>query len=427
MSTAMSGFPHPPVTGADPAPPVAPHQSADLSDASPARVSLTPGRHHEAHQGELDGAWWPRTRHVRTELNALVERLRLDLGAISRLSLSSTSWDSTPGHVRVADQDVRLVWFSLRDPRTVIVGYGAEEITLLVIPAAASAQSATRAMTMAADRHNSADPAEVLQASAVHSPDGRDMACATSPGESAHQQTPRRGDEASRSAADPVGAEARPPPVGRGTPTEGRRRRAYAHDAGGYDRRTRAFQTFRAAIIRALPLQPGQVVLDVGSGTGLCFASLLDKVGPSGRIIGIDASPEMVALARERVIREGWHNITLVQSPVIDAQLPALADAAVFCAVHDILRSPQALRRVMDSLRPRAWVSAGGGKWARPWMLGLNWQVQALHAPYVRSFEGFDRPWSHLERLIENVRVRELALGTGYVLTGRVQPAGHVS
>jgi hypothetical protein len=37
----------------------------------------------------------------------------------------------------------------------------------------------------------------------------------------------------------------------------------------------------------------------------------------------------------------------------------------------------------------------------------------------VRSFEGFDRPWNHLEQLIEDVHVRELAFGSGYVLTGR--------
>jgi SAM-dependent methyltransferase len=162
------------------------------------------------------------------------------------------------------------------------------------------------------------------------------------------------------------------------------------------------------------------VVLDVGCGTGLCFPLLLEKVGTHGSIVGVDASPEMLAVARERVTREGWGNITLIQSPVIDARIPVTADAAVFCAVHDVLRSPEALRRIVDSLRPGAWVAAGGGKWAAPWMVALNWQVRALHAPYLESFEGFDRPWSHLEHLVRDVHIRELALGSGYLLTGRV-------
>jgi predicted O-methyltransferase YrrM len=50
---------------------------------------------------------------------------------------------------------------------------------------------------------------------------------------------------------------------------------------------------------------------------------LLEKVGAHGRIVGIDASPEMVELARERVTRAGWRNITVMQSPVEDAQIAA--------------------------------------------------------------------------------------------------------
>ena len=127
----------------------------------------------------------------------------------------------------------------------------------------------------------------------------------------------------------------------------------------------------------------------------------------------------MAAVARERIAREGWGNVTVVQSAAEDAQIPVTADAALFCAVHDILQSPGALRNVMNHLRPGARVAAGGGKWAAPWMVAVNLLARMLHAPYVRSFEGFDRPWHHLEQLIEDVHVRELAFGSGYILTGR--------
>ncbi len=126
----------------------------------------------------------------------------------------------------------------------------------------------------------------------------------------------------------------------------------------------------------------------------------------------------MVAVARERIEQEGWHNVTVVQSPAEDAQIAPIADAALFCAVHDILQSPDALRNVLSKLRPGARVAAGGGKWAKPWMVAVNLPVRMLHAPYVRSFEGFGRPWHHLAQLLEDVHVRELALGSGYILTG---------
>ena len=202
---------------------------------------------------------------------------------------------------------------------------------------------------------------------------------------------------------------------------------AYREHARSYDLRTGVGQTYRRAVVEALPVRRGQVVLDVGCGTGLCHDSLLDKVGPRGGVVGIEESPEMVAVARERIEQEGWGNVSVVQSSAEDAQIAETADAALFCAVHDIMQSPDALRNVLGKLRPGAEVAAGGGKWAAPWMVALNLPVTMLHAPYVRSFEGFERPWHHLEQLLEDVHVRELGLGSGYIMTGQVpsrtQPA----
>ena len=203
-------------------------------------------------------------------------------------------------------------------------------------------------------------------------------------------------------------------------PAQGAARQpAYSQDARSYDQNTDAFQGYRRAVVEALPVRRGQVVLDVGCGTGLCCGLLVEKVGPRGAVVGIEESPEMAAVARERIARAGWPNATVVQAPAGEAQIPVIADAALFCAVHDILQSPGALRNVMNHLRPGAQVAAGGGKWAAPWLLAVNLLARMLHAPYVRSFEGFDRPWHHLEQLIEDVHVRELAFGSGYILTGR--------
>ena len=66
--------------------------------------------------------------------------------------------------------------------------------------------------------------------------------------------------------------------------------------------------------------------------------------------------------------------------------------------------------------------AAGAGDHARPRLalMGMNLLVSMLHAPYVGSFSGFSRPWRHLEQLVEDVQVREMGFGSGYIMTGRV-------
>ncbi|NMH99169.1 methyltransferase domain-containing protein [Pseudonocardia sp. K10HN5] len=198
---------------------------------------------------------------------------------------------------------------------------------------------------------------------------------------------------------------------------------AYGRDAAIYDSRTAAFAQYRRRLVDLLPLERGDVVLDVGCGTALCFALLHERIGPSGMIIGVDASRDMLEVAAERVAAHGWDNVVLVESAVEDAELPAVADHALFCAVHDVLQSGAALDNVLAHLRG-GWVAAGGGKWAPAWAVAVNAGVLALHAPFVRDFTGFDRPWSHLADRVPGLAVQDVAMGGGYLAAGRVHSGG---
>lgn len=84
------------------------------------------------------------------------------------------------------------------------------------------------------------------------------------------------------------------------------------------------------------------------------------------------------------------------------------------------LRSPAAVANVLGQLRPGGHVAAIGGKWAPPWMPTLNLAVFALHWPWVTTFEGFERPWSHIEQWVADLRVETLAGGAGFVAWGTV-------
>jgi ubiquinone/menaquinone biosynthesis C-methylase UbiE len=197
---------------------------------------------------------------------------------------------------------------------------------------------------------------------------------------------------------------------------------AYRSEAGDYDQRTDAFRHWRELLVTQLPVQLGDTVLDVGCGTGLCLPLLQQKVGPTGRIVGIDASEQMLEVAAARVAEQGWDNVELIAAPVADAAIEAVADAAVFCAVHDVMQSRAALGNVFDHLRPGAAVAAAGGKQPGPWTWP-SWRawVTDLHTPFIADFTGFDEPWRLLAEFAPDLRVRELAFGAGYLALGQAQ------
>src|SRR6201997_894053 len=63
-------------------------------------------------------------------------------------------------------------------------------------------------------------------------------------------------------------------------------------------------------------LRPGEVVIDLGSGGGLDVFLAARKVGPTGKAIGIDMTPEMLARARENAKRQGLANVEFHEASI---------------------------------------------------------------------------------------------------------------
>lgn len=195
----------------------------------------------------------------------------------------------------------------------------------------------------------------------------------------------------------------------------------YRRHAAGYDASAARTMALRRRVIGLLALQPGEVVLDIGAGTGLSYGPLREAVGPAGRVLAFEQSPDMFARAAERVAAQGWANVWHTCASAEAVQLPEPPDALLFNYVHDITRTPEALANLVRQARPGARIAVCGMKFF-PWWTGpLNLLAWAKNRPYNARAAELWRPWSLLEPLCAEWRRESIHAGMGYVAWGRLK------
>jgi ubiquinone/menaquinone biosynthesis C-methylase UbiE len=159
-------------------------------------------------------------------------------------------------------------------------------------------------------------------------------------------------------------------------------------------------------LLKALNVQPGQVICDMGCGNGFYTLPLAKLVGAKGKVFAVDIQREMLGLLRDRAREEKLRNIKLLHGDVHDPHLESNScDLVLMVDVyHEFSHPEQMLAAIRQSLKPTGRVALVEFRAEDP-----NVPIKPLHKmakeQILKEFEPngfrlaeeFDKlPWQHL-------------------------------
>lgn len=181
----------------------------------------------------------------------------------------------------------------------------------------------------------------------------------------------------------------------------------------------------RQTAVDRLRVRPGAHVLEIGCGTGRNFRYILDAIGPTGHLVGVDYSADMLATAQRICRTHGWDNVKLIHGDAArttEAVDVGSFDAVLFVLALNGLTEPRrALRNASAALRPGGHCVVCDKQPFTGWARTLNPPVGFV----MRRLLGWRSDLQVSDELCAvfgNVESEERALGSIEVATARREP-----
>jgi demethylmenaquinone methyltransferase/2-methoxy-6-polyprenyl-1,4-benzoquinol methylase len=167
-------------------------------------------------------------------------------------------------------------------------------------------------------------------------------------------------------------------------------------------------KAYRLLAIKKLSLNKGDCVIELGCGTGLNFSFLMEKIGKEGRLIGVDLTPGMLDIAKERAERAGWKNIELIQSDIAVYEFPENVNGVLATGLFGyIAEYDRVIKAASKSLLPGGHLVILDGK-----------QPERLPSWFGFTPEYFKvRPWESVERYFQKTSIEQKYGGMIYILS----------
>lgn len=207
--------------------------------------------------------------------------------------------------------------------------------------------------------------------------------------------------------------------------TYGRRAKFYDFTANLYYLIGFREQAIRRGAVAALELKKGATVVEVGCGTGLNFTLLQEAIGPTGHIIGVDLTADMLEQARRRVVKHGWKNVTLINKDALDYTFPVGIDGVLSTfAISLIPECGRIIRKGASAFAPGGHLVIADLKVPQ----GLPKRIVPLLLPIVKPFAVTQetvnrRPWDDIRKAMEDslqeVTVEDCYFGLAYIAKGK--------
>jgi ubiquinone/menaquinone biosynthesis C-methylase UbiE len=176
----------------------------------------------------------------------------------------------------------------------------------------------------------------------------------------------------------------------------------------------------RKKAIDHLRLTGGSSVLDVGCGTGASFFLLENVIGATGKILGVEPSKSMIAVASRRVVDNGWKNITLAENTIEGLDTGEKFDGALLFAMHDVFNSIEGIQKIKSLLKAGARIVCAGPKLQeKGFTKAFNPMLHLLFERMALSQDNKDRPWRLVEGIFTTEEILAEKHGLIFIYVGR--------